>query len=87
MPPTRTAESDTGSITVYRYDKEFRYDMPYTPFLYRPEKDHGSVSNSDLTGFGYFIAKIMGDLLGEKYLICIRRLTWLFRDFWRIDPF
>ena len=36
-------EADTGSITVYRYDKEFRYDItresvPYTPFLHRSEK-------------------------------------------------
>ncbi len=67
-------EADTGSITVYRYDKEFRYDItresvPYTPFLHRPKKDHGSISNSDLTGFAYFIAKILGDPLGETYSI------------------
>ena len=33
--------------------------------------DLGSVSNSDLTGFGYFIAKILGDPLGAKYSIDI----------------
>ncbi len=67
-------EADPTSITIHRYTKEFQYDTqkecaPYSPFLYRPNKDHGSLSNGDLTGFGYFIAKIMGDPIGEKYSI------------------
>ena len=67
-------EAEPGRITVYSYDKEFHYDITgesvsYMPFAHRPKKDHGSISNSDLTGFGYFIAKILGDPLGEKYSI------------------
>ncbi len=67
-------ESSDGRVTMYQYDKGFDYNITtetpsYTPFLHRPNKDHGCISNSDLTGFGYFIARILGDPLGEKYSI------------------
>lgn len=67
-------ESADGKITVFRYDKGFQYDIhtdtpSYSPFLYRPDKDQGCISNSDLTGFAYFIAKILGDPIGSRYSI------------------
>jgi len=67
-------ESANGKVTLYQYDKGFDYNITtetpsYIPFLHRPQKDLGNVRNSDLTGFGYFIAKILGDPLGAKYSI------------------
>jgi hypothetical protein len=37
--------------------------------LYRPDINLGAVSNSDLSAFGYFIARILGDPIGKKYSI------------------
>jgi predicted dehydrogenase len=75
---TGSIEATYDRITVYRYDKEFRYDIrsecaPCAAFPFRPPLELGPVSNSDATGFGYFVAKIFGDPLGEKYSIDVYR--------------
>lgn len=67
-------EATPSGITIHRYTREAHYEhrqecAPYTPFLYRPKKDFGSLSNGDVTSFGYMIAKIMGDPIGETYSI------------------
>ncbi len=73
-----TIEATPDSVTVYRYDREFRYDVKserasFMPFRHRPELDLGPVSNSDATGFGLFVAKILGDPVGERYSIDVYR--------------
>ena len=75
---TGSIEATAYDVTVFRYEREFRYDTrsekaPFSPFRFRPDKELGPVSNSDPTSFGYFVAKIFGDPLGEKYSIDVYR--------------
>jgi len=67
-------ESVGDRVYVFRHDKGFEFktfsEKPtFSPFLHRPGADQGTYNNSDLAGFGYFIAKIFGDPLGDKYSV------------------
>ncbi len=71
---TGTIEATPFDVVIYQYDREFRFDSgaehaSFAPFSFRPNLDLGAMSNSDVSGFGYFVAKIFGDPAGEKYSI------------------
>ncbi|MBO4406163.1 MAG: Gfo/Idh/MocA family oxidoreductase [Clostridia bacterium] len=71
-------EATADRITIYRYDREFRFDVreetdSFPDFPYRPRLELGHVSNSDATAFGFFVARILGDPVGIKNSIDVYR--------------
>jgi predicted dehydrogenase len=73
-----TIEAVPDVITVFRHTEGFDYDVRSEragapTFRYRPPLELGPYSNSDATAFGYFVAKILGDPIGEEYSIDVYR--------------
>ena len=71
---TGSIEATPDGITIYQYDRDFHYNIktekaPFMPFRYRPNLELGPITNSDATGFGLFVAKILGDPVGIQYSI------------------
>lgn len=70
--------SDSGSIRIqiHKTGKEFDVREPkvvFPEFAFRPREDYGDYRNGDLSCFGFFIGKILGDAECAKYSIDIYR--------------